>query len=145
MAFLTAEDQNGFVEIICFSDIYGQKGSLLKEEEPLLFHGTVDQAEESTKVILSDCELLAEGARRDSRRLHLRLLAEGLSIEQLKGLKALLNGHSGPLNVMIHLEVPGEGEVVLSLNENICTSAEQEQITTIQELMGPQWIGNFLE
>lgn len=145
MAFLTAEDQNGFVEIVCFSDIYGQKGSLLKEEEPLLFHGTVDQAEESTKVILSDCELLAERARRDPQRLHLRLLAEGLSIEQLKGLKGLLNGHSGPLNVMIHLEVPGEGEVVLSLGEDICTSAEQKQITTIQELMGSQWIGDFLE
>jgi hypothetical protein len=46
---------------------------------------------------------------------------------------------------MVHLVVPQEGEVVLSVGEDIHTSAEHSAISAIQELMGPQWLGDFLE
>jgi DNA polymerase-3 subunit alpha len=145
MAFLSVEDQKGFVDCIVFSDLYKQYELLIKGDEPLLFSGTVDQTEENTKVILTGLELLSEVAKRKAPSFHLRIFAQGLNEEFIGRIREIIESNPGPCDVNLHIIFQGKGEVVISTGDDLRISIDERLINTIHELFGPLFAGAYIE
>ncbi|MFQ5895944.1 MAG: DNA polymerase III subunit alpha, partial [Nitrospinota bacterium] len=116
MAYLTLEDLEGSLEVILFPDAYEKAYPLLESEEPLLVEGTAEPAEETVRVIAEGVSRLAD-AREAEGRVHVRVRAAGGGEEFLGALRRALQAHPGGCPVLFHLDLAGEGEVVVEAGE----------------------------
>ncbi len=124
MSFGTLEDLEGSFDLVIFAEPYAQYGSLLKKalsggEEgegplPLLVTGNLEGGD-PPKVLVREVLELHRADERLASRLELRVRADEASDDRLKGLRAVLEKHSGECRVALHLVIPEEGETVIAL------------------------------
>ncbi len=123
MAFASLEDLSGFVELVVFPEAYQAGSELLKGEEPILVSGALDVGEEACKVLVNEIVPLADAQQQMTRRVHFRLAAEGLDDRRLRELKSLMERHRGKCEAVMHMQLPGTAEAVISLPRKIRVAA----------------------
>ncbi len=138
MAFVTLEDLKGYLEVVVFSDVYKNSSNLLKMDEPLLFKGEVDAAEESAKLLATQVSLLKMSAGFKIQPLRIRMAYETLSENKLRDFRRILSRYPGNTPVYLHLVNPEEKETVLKLPRELETQWNPEIQNEIQSLLGTE-------
>ena len=145
MAFVRIEDLHGGVEVIVFSDLYGNARDMLAGENPILVVGRVERdalaeskegdESENCKIIAVDIMLLEDAKKRRSRKTHILAPVDSIKQETFKALKEALLKNPGPSMVFLHLLYPDKREVVLSLPDELSIDPQDEALGRIKELM----------
>jgi DNA polymerase-3 subunit alpha len=118
MAYVTFEDLKGSSVIIFFPDVYRGAYALLHGEEPLLIKGSLDIAEDGTKVIASEVTLLASAVEKPHHAVYFTIDVEKLSTEDISVLGQRLKKYPGKYDGFIKL-VDKKSETVIYLGEDI--------------------------
>jgi DNA polymerase-3 subunit alpha len=118
MAYVTLEDLKGSANMIFFPDTYRSAYELLHGEEPLLIKGTLDIAEDSTKVIAAEVTLLASAVEKSHRAVYFTIDVEKSSAEDIAILGQQLKQYPGKYDGFIKL-IDKKSETVIYLGENI--------------------------
>jgi DNA polymerase-3 subunit alpha len=118
MAYVTLEDLKGSANMIFFPDTYRSAYKLLHGEEPLLIKGTLDIAEDSTKVIAAEVTLLASAVEKSHRAVYFTIDVEKSSAEDIVILGQQLKQYPGKYDGFIKL-IDKKSETVIYLGENI--------------------------
>ena len=118
MAYITLEDLKGSVSVIFFPDVYRTAFDLLHGEEPLLFKGTLDVADDSVKVIASDVSLLSTATERQHNAVYFTVDVKKSSVEDVELLGRRLKQFPGKCDGFLRL-VGEKSETVIYLGEDM--------------------------
>ncbi len=117
MAFLTLEDMDGTTEVIVWPNVYRDFVDIIESDEPVFVIGTAEIDEEKgAKVISKELMTFSNAKSRFTNSVHLHMRSTGLESDTLEKVKDELSKSRGSSPVMIHITVPGRGEVVIKSN-----------------------------
>jgi len=136
MAYITLEDLKGSVSVIFFPDVYRGAFDLLHGEEPLLFKGTLDVADDSVKVIASDVSLLASAAEKPHNAVYFSVDVRKSSIEDVELLGRRLKQFPGKCDCFIRL-VGEKSETVVYLGEDMKVDLSVPLKQEADRILGP--------
>ncbi|MBW1708284.1 MAG: DNA polymerase III subunit alpha [Deltaproteobacteria bacterium] len=123
MAFVTLEDMVGQVEILVFPEIYQASTQYLEQDRPLLVIGelTTDEkgAASINKIIAKEILPIETAAAKLVREVNLTISASSEDQAPLLKLKDILNRYRGETQVILKLQVPGQGTAVFSLEQRV--------------------------
>ncbi|MDD5154217.1 MAG: DNA polymerase III subunit alpha [Desulfovibrionales bacterium] len=136
MAFLSLEDLQGVVEIVVFADSYRDCQDLLKSDKPLLVKGKIAGDERGSKIIASEILGLSQALEKSVAALDVRLSLVGLTPEKIIGLKNIVEGHKGHCPLFLHFNLPGKGEVTISLPSALKVAPSAGFIKEIEAFLG---------
>lgn len=136
MGFLTLEDLNGSVEVVCFPEAFRKGLPIIQEDRPLCVRGTVEHGEDQSKVIASEILSLQEVESLQAPPFHVVLRSDSLEDGDLLRLKEVLRRHPGPRDMRLHL-VLEEGQVaVVAPNESLRVTPSEEFKRELQGAFG---------
>ena len=118
MAYITLEDLKGSVSVIFFPDVYRTTYDLLHGEEPLLFKGTLDVADDSVKVIASEVSLLASASEKPHNAVYFTVDVKKSSVEDVELLGRRLKQFPGKCDGFLRL-VGEKSETIIYLGEDM--------------------------
>jgi DNA polymerase-3 subunit alpha len=118
MAYITLEDLKGSVTVIFFPDVYRNAHDLLHGEEPLLFKGTLDVADDSVKVIASEVSLLSLAAEKSHNAVYFTVDLQKFSIEDIELFGRRLKHFPGKCDGYLRL-VGEKSETVIYLGDDM--------------------------
>lgn len=146
MAFLTLEDLNGSVEVVCFPDAFVRLKNALEQEGPLWIEGELqreknwdDEDEEHEtmfKILAQRVMDLNTIANKKAKAIKITLYANKTEPWILDDLKRLISRYPGeyPINMTVFL--PHRGSVVIRLPERYRTCIKAEFIDEMQRMLG---------
>jgi DNA polymerase-3 subunit alpha len=135
MAFATIEDYEDQIEIVVFSDLYEDKGSLLVNDRLLLVKAQVSTEGEMVKLIARDVSDLAQVSFKE---LHIQLQQKS-HIDRLQAFPEKLKAYPGPIKVKVH--IPSDGQVEgVALRQSFVTLNTAFAVQTHPELMA--WLAS---
>jgi len=105
MAALGMEDENGFLELVVFPDMYREKAGIIEKDVPLYFTGTLEKSDKGIKVVASDIRRLDDAlAEVGSKRAVVNIGAEKSGLGPLK---ELAEKHGGLVPLYLNIRVSG--------------------------------------
>lgn len=119
MAFLSLEDKQGIVEIVAFSNVFTQAGSLFEGDDPRVVIGKVQHDEKGTKIIADRLVTIDDAQVQAVEALRIHLQADQLDRDGLTRLRHLLMSHPGDCKTFLHLNVKGKAEAVIALSPKL--------------------------
>lgn len=135
MAFATLEDIKGSVSVIVFPDLYKKVITLLKSESPLLVVGSLDAAEEETKIIAT--AIVPLEAAESTQEIHVRLKPSQADAKQLQDLRRLMMEHQGSVPLYLHIEnTLGSTETLISMPRELHVNPSQDFVKKVNHLFG---------
>jgi DNA polymerase-3 subunit alpha len=138
MAFVTLEDLGANVEVVVFSDLYKDASELIASETPLIVVGRLDKDGDEVKIVATDIAALDEAekllGKLRVKRAHIYLDGPALKEGQLRELKETLRSNPGVSPVFLHLNYPGDREVVISTSEDFRISPAPETLESLKLL-----------
>ncbi|MFL5320428.1 MAG: DNA polymerase III subunit alpha, partial [Myxococcaceae bacterium] len=161
MAWVTIEDLQGSLEIVCFPGRDGskptmgkdgkwQKGTprpgfeqweqLLKSDDPLLVTGTVqintrDEGNTIVELIAEEIQSLRAVREKRTKRMEIRLRADMVTDEKLRKLTELAKQYAGATPIAVSILIPGEAEALIG-NTQLKVAAHEDLIAGIDRLFG---------
>jgi DNA polymerase III subunit alpha len=137
MAFVTLEDLKGSVEVIVFPDLFQRVQRTLSLDEPIFVKGHADVSEENRKIIAREISLF-EDVLKDQKQIeiHIQLISENISSEQLEALKETIEAHRGCAPTYIHFYERGKGETVLTMTEDHYARPSPELVRAVDHIFG---------
>ena len=140
MAIFNLEDQEGMVEIVVFSRPFEEFEAVLKADEPLLVTARLvfdgDGENRVPRLQLKSAMTLDEVRRQKTSEMHLRLIADATSEEQLDQLKGVLLQHVGDCRTYVHLCLPNRSTTRLVLSERYSVAPSDELMLKLERLFG---------
>ncbi len=146
MAVFTLEDTVGGVKVACFNKAFQQFEAVLKSDEPVLVTGKVkpgrqlddsDEAQRAPKELnLSDVVPLSRLRTEQTKQMMLNLPADRLTETRLDALKALLEGHKGPVSTVLRLTVPKRSYADYVLPSTYAVTPSDELLARLETLFG---------
>jgi DNA polymerase-3 subunit alpha len=154
MGFVTIEDQTGSVEVTVFSDVYANVISILKSDDPLLVVGKLERGEKGAKILVQgakeggngwqqknrgpagDIRLLSEARAQTTKRVCFNLRPEETPIEQMEGLKGILERHRGSVPAYVTFEFPSRGIATMQLPADLQVLPNDELKLEVEQLFG---------
>ncbi len=141
MAFVTLEDLKGTVEGVVFADVYRDSVDLIKGDEPLCVHGTVDCGEEKNKLIVQRIVPLAEAEESYAERVDVKCESARLPQERLAAVKKAMQKFPGACATFLHLHLEDDRVVTLALPRENWVKPGEEFVQALTEAAGdPQAI-----
>lgn len=140
MAFLSLEDMRGRVEVIIFPDLFRTVRPYLKVDVPVLIRGVLDKGEERHKVKASSVVPLDEAKKERISKVHVRLRTPGLSKELLLRLREILEENKGECEALLHLIVPPQSEVIMSLSPALTVEPSEQMRQSVEGLFGEKTV-----
>jgi len=137
MAYVTIEDLKGSFTGIVFADIYRNYRELLGSDEPLLFKGALDVAEESSRLIVSEVHRLTEYNGVSFSSIHVVFDAQRMDDSQLGSLRDICRKHPGKHDLYLHLMLPNQSETVVYLGNGSKINISQNLKEELEQLLGP--------
>jgi len=130
---LVLEDMKGSVEVIIFNDLLRKSLDILEEKvEPIIIKGTLDPADERTKIIAREIYPLND--LRNGSSININLEQNAATIENLKGLRDIMESHPGGSTIYINIETV-EGDATIEVG-NCRVAARDEFIKEVRDLIG---------
>jgi len=135
MAYIRLEDLDGGVEVIVFPELYKSSAGLLVEDRPVILTGTVSKNDTGYKVKGTNIRDLMTAPERTSTRVDINLHSIGLTAEDFKNLKDILQDHSGPCPVYLHL-ITNRKEYVVALDNSLRINPTDNLLMAIESRFG---------
>jgi len=122
-----------------FSKIYSEFGQFLREEEPVFILGNLESSGDTVKIHVN--KLIPMEIAREELAQSIKIVIDKRknNIEQLFGLKRILENHKGKLPVFVHLNNNGSKGKLFSLNQ-YQVSLKEDLILEIKKLLGEESI-----
>jgi DNA polymerase-3 subunit alpha len=152
------EDKSGFVEVVAWPDIYRKCVELLNADDPIFVKGRMEVGEERVQIFANEITPLAQEVSRsrlnggangktngNGDRVHLYVRESEVSADELMQLRETLLEHRGPSVVFLHLFVPGKGETVIELPDQVRVASTPELEATVKQLFGTRVSFHSLE
>jgi DNA polymerase-3 subunit alpha len=136
MAYLRFEDLQGTVETLVFPDLYKKVSGALTLDTPFLLSGIVDKGEKGVKIKATQLEPLSKFRERSTRRVDIHLQATGLTGQDLRRLKEILQRHKGSCPVFLCLRMPNKTQSTIALDEDSRISPSDLFIQDIEHDFG---------
>jgi DNA polymerase-3 subunit alpha len=137
MAYVTIEDLKGSFTGIVFADIYRNYRELLSSDEPLLFKGTLDVTEESSRLIVSEVHRLTEYNGVSFSSMHAVFDAKRMDDSHLNILRDICRKYPGKHDFYLHLMLPNQSETVVYLGSESKINISQILKEEVERLLGP--------
>ncbi|MCP4683025.1 MAG: DNA polymerase III subunit alpha, partial [Desulfobacterales bacterium] len=114
MAIVSLEDLTGSTEVILFPELFDRSSPLLKSDEPLLLKGSVEQGDNSTKIIAQEIMTLDSVRQKAIQGIELKLDLEDISKEFLEDLRDIVFRFPGECRLLFKVGMPHGEEVHIS-------------------------------
>ena len=134
-AIVTLEDLSGAIDVMAFSNTYGQYGTMMGEDVIVLAKGRVDRREEIPKFVLMEMSLPDLNTVRKGP-LVITLPLARCTPPVVERMKEVLRSHPGTTDVHLRLESATEN-TLLTLDEGLKVSATASLSADLKALLGP--------
>ena len=141
MAFVTLEDLSGSIELTVFPDLYKQHSTLLKSDKPLLVKGRLTiEGETKRNIVVNEIISLEQASERLHPDTHIKCYIDRLTINEITGIKNILQNNAGKSRVYIHVIIPDTSETVISLGKDYYINPSELLVSEIESLVGKNCI-----
>jgi len=134
-AIVTVEDLSGAIDVMSFSNTYGQYGTMMGEDVIVVVKGRVDRREETPKFILMEMSLPDLHQERKGP-LVITLPLARCTPPVVERMKEVLRSHPGTTDVHLRLESATEN-TLLTIDEGLKVSATASLSADLKALLGP--------
>ncbi|MDZ4384112.1 MAG: OB-fold nucleic acid binding domain-containing protein, partial [Nitrospirota bacterium] len=135
MAYLRIEDLDGSVEIIVFPDLYKASSELLAVERLVIITGVINKNDAGSKIKGGRIQDLLTAPGNMQTQMDIRLHSLGLTAEDIKNLRGILEGHKGKCPVFLHL-ITNQKEYVVALDNNLRITPSDQLTASIEDRFG---------
>jgi DNA polymerase-3 subunit alpha len=138
MAFLTIEDKEGSIEVVCFPEVYARRGHLLNKEDVVWVIGTFKNSSEEkkpNKILAREIELLEIACKKRAKGVTIHINGEEVGPTVLAPLKKLFDRRKGEYPVTFSISIPGKGDVLLSLPDQYNLDIDREVARDVRKLL----------
>ena len=136
MAVFDLEDLAGTVSGVIFPREYQTFQDLVQPDRVVFVRGTVDRQREEPQVRISEVLDLADGRRRFSKAVVIRLYESALTDELLLALREALAAHPGPLPLYLELENESSGRTLIRAGDHFNVSMDAAFQKDLDNLLG---------
>jgi len=136
MAIFDLEDLAGTISCVVFPRDYQELQDLIRPDQIVFVRGQVDHQREEPQVKVSEVLDLAEGQRRLTKAVVIRLNGGGFDEALLAALRNVLVAHPGPLPVFLELARAGHGKVLIRAGDALRVSMDAACQRDLAELLG---------
>jgi DNA polymerase-3 subunit alpha len=136
MAIFDLEDLAGTIGCVIFPRDYQQFQELVQADRVVFVRGHVDRQREEPQVRTSEVLDLAEGQRRFSQAVVIRLYEQALSDETLMTLREAVAAHPGPLPLYLELEDPSGERTLIRTGDPFRVSMDAALRRDLENLLG---------
>jgi len=136
MAVFDLEDLAGTVSGVIFPREYQTFQDLVQPDRVVFVRGTVDRQREEPQVRISEVLDLADGRRRFSKAVVIRLYESALTDELLLALREALAAHPGPLPLYLELENESSGRTLILAGNHFNVSMDAAFQKDLDNLLG---------
>jgi DNA polymerase III subunit alpha len=144
MAFLSLEDFDGKIEVVCFPKTYEKYKDLLKAGTPVMLRGQVEGNEQGAKILASHVESLEAASQekiKSVRTVVFRLNPKETSSQQLKNLKDLIQKRKGSCRGVIEYSDGSSLRARFQFPDELTFSADVAFIQEVKEIFGRDVLG----
>jgi DNA polymerase-3 subunit alpha len=136
MAFIKLESLNGTVELLVFSSVYEKYAELIEVDSPVFIYGTVScRGGDDGKIVVDEIIPLEGYMGKKSKKIHVRLVLDKLSDEDLAEFAELSRKNSGDCTLIIHLvDLKGNRKTIRS--GKYMVSPKKKFVATLQKKLG---------
>ncbi|MCB0326150.1 MAG: DNA polymerase III subunit alpha, partial [Bdellovibrionales bacterium] len=138
MAFASLEDLHGSVELVVFPKVYQEFSQWLKSDEALFIKGKVDQGEDQAKIIVDAATRLKHAAKLFQGNVHVYFDLNQTQKDSFDRLKNSLKKYEGDCPMLLHCQVPGQTETVISLPPEYRVIPSDELFQEITQILGQE-------
>ena len=117
MAFIQLEDERAGVEVVFFSKTWVTSQKVISAGLPILVVGTVEHAEEGTKIRAKSVELLSEVRARMSREAVIKMSAAQISDETIHALRTVVDKYPGTCPMRFVVDMSQELQVEMIVHD----------------------------
>jgi DNA polymerase-3 subunit alpha len=143
MAFFQIEDFSGSAKVVVFSDAYEKFRFCIQEDGMVMVLGKLDRREDSDlySVLASEVLPLEQARGRYTKRLLIRIVANGDSRDQVARIKGILGAQPGDIPVYFVTGGNGEKEVVM-VSRSIRVRPNTDLVSSLRTVLGKEnvWI-----
>ena len=136
MAAFDFEDLDGQTPCIIFSEGYEKYQALIRPESIVFVHGQVDRRREEPSVRVREVFTLADGQRKLTTAVVIRLHEVGLDDRMMESLCDVLRTHPGPVPLYIELVSRTHGKTVIRAGETLSVAADGAFQRDVENLLG---------
>jgi len=137
MAYVTIEDLKGSYTGIVFADTYRNFRELLDSDAPLLFKGTLDVTEESSRLVIAEVHRLADYDGISFNSIHVTFDAGRMEDDRLEQLREICRRHPGKHDCYLHILLPNQSETVVYLGSASRINISEPLKEEVERLLGP--------
>jgi DNA polymerase-3 subunit alpha len=134
-AIVTVEDLSGAIDVMSFSNTYGQYGTMMGEDVIVVVKGRLDRREETPKFVLMEMSLPDLHQERKGP-LVITLPLARCTPPVVERMKEVLRSHPGTTDVHLRLESATEN-TLLTIDEGLKVSATASLSADLKALLGP--------
>jgi DNA polymerase-3 subunit alpha len=145
MATLTLEDPTGSVPAVLFPEVFNNHLRLLKAEEPLLFTGTAEIDDNSTKIIAQEIVSLEQVRQQSIRAIELTFRQEGVSRESLEEIKGIVFRYPGECSILFRVRTEPGREVLIAAHDHYRVLPCEQMINEIESLTGQKVVYRYAD
>lgn len=141
-AVFSLESINGAVDVMAFNRVYNDHINYIENDNPVFIHGKVSvQSEGNAKIIAERVLPLDKLIDEETKSVHLRLNKREIDRGLVENLYSYLTGYRGNCELYLHLNEPGDGEIVI-LSHNVKVSPDRNMLKHLKELYGSEnvWV-----
>ncbi|MBI5406894.1 MAG: DNA polymerase III subunit alpha [Nitrospirae bacterium] len=135
MAYLRIEDLDGSVEVIVFPDLYKASSELLAEDRLVIITGTINKNDAGSKIKGGRIQDLLTAPETLHTQMDIRLHSLGLTAEDIKTLRGILEEHRGKCPVFLHL-ITNQKEYVVALDNSLRITPSDKLSASIEDRFG---------
>jgi DNA polymerase-3 subunit alpha len=133
MAFATLEDLTGKIECIIFPKVFEQYAELLTSDEPLVFTGRVNLAEEPRKLFPQKIQLLKDETEEKVVGVRIKIPLEKAKELDLQKLRTVLLSYRGSTPLHIIFEST-QGKARMNLGEDFLVSPTPQLAAKVNDI-----------
>jgi DNA polymerase-3 subunit alpha len=137
MAVVDLEDLAGTVSCVVFPRDFRTYEPLLETDRIVFVKGQVDRNREQPQVRVAEVFDIAEGRRRLSSAVVIRLTDGGLDERVMRAVAETLRGHPGPLPVYLQVESPPGAKTLIRAGEDFRVTMDADLERALADLLGP--------
>ncbi|MGW8272891.1 MAG: DNA polymerase III subunit alpha, partial [Thermodesulfovibrionales bacterium] len=132
MAMFVLEDEEGFVDVIVFPDVYRKYEGILTKDSSLLLRGSVEVTDKGAKIHAREIFPLESSLDSDSVKVELRIPPEGAN-SALREVKNIISDHAGRSQLYVRMTVDNY-ETLISTRMRV--SVDRDVVSSFEKVLG---------
>src|SRR3989338_2120549 len=140
MAIVTLEDLEGAMDLLVFPKTFKNYGHYLAKDAILFFRGHVDRKEQDPKLLVDEITPVAEGHKKFTRSIHVRLVTSGLQENILKELHEILSKYPGSIPVYLEFTDDSGSRSQMLVDRSLFVQPNEALVSSLQQSVGEESI-----